>query len=143
MNQPTKQPSYKPYTYEYRIKLSDTDCAGVMFFARQFEIMHAAYEDFLENSGLPLSEIISNGHIALPIVHAEATFTKPVKLGTLIRVSLQCVSTSTSSFTIGYVLSVNKTQVGNGTTTHVAISQSTNEKLALPPAIMKLLDTIR
>lgn len=143
MNQPTKQPSYKPYTYEYRIKLSDTDCAGVMFFARQFEIMHAAYEDFLENSGLPLSEIISNGHIALPIVHAEATFTKPVKLGTLIRVSLQCVSTSTSSFTIGYVLSVNKTQVGNGTTTHVAISQSTNEKLALPPAIMKLLDAIR
>ena len=39
------------YVYQAKIKLHDTDAAGLLFFSQQFEIMHDAYEALLEKIG--------------------------------------------------------------------------------------------
>ncbi|NJO96449.1 MAG: hypothetical protein HC764_10845 [Pleurocapsa sp. CRU_1_2] len=57
-----------------RIYLSDTDAAGVVYFAKGLEICHQAYEESLIWGGISLKQMIQEGKIALPIVHAEIDF---------------------------------------------------------------------
>ncbi|MCA9407426.1 MAG: acyl-CoA thioesterase, partial [Candidatus Omnitrophica bacterium] len=60
------------YTYQTKIKLHETDAAGLLFFSNQFKLIHDAYESLLESLGLSFQELIRNKNYFLPIVHAES-----------------------------------------------------------------------
>ena len=66
------------YTYQTKIKLHETDAAGLLFFSNQFKLVHDAYEELLETIGLGFAELIRNKDYFLPIVHAEADFKLPL-----------------------------------------------------------------
>ena len=48
------------FTYQTKIKLHDTDAAGVIFFANQFKIIHDAYESLLEGIEFGFANLIRN-----------------------------------------------------------------------------------
>ena len=68
--------SAAPYVYSLRIRLHETDAAGVLFYAHLFRLAHDAYESFMAHIGFPLHALIGHGDSApglrLPIVRAEA-----------------------------------------------------------------------
>ena len=131
------------FNYLRRIYLADTDAAGVVYFAKGLEICHQAYEDSLAETGISLNQTIREGKTALPIVHAEIDFLRPIFLGDRIQVSLNTSLVNDREFAIAYQI----TPVGNleqilvkAQTKHVCIDPQIRQKIDLPLTILNWLE---
>jgi len=122
------------YTYQTKIKLHETDAAGLLFFSHQFKIIHDAYEALLETIGFGFPELIRNRDYFLPIVHAESDYKKPLFVGDLVEIQVRTVKVGKTSFTFAYtLLNTKKEVVGTAETVHVTINSETNKKIPIPP----------
>jgi 1,4-dihydroxy-2-naphthoyl-CoA hydrolase len=127
------------FTYKTKIRLHDTDAAGILFFANQFKIVHDAYEDLLEKFGWSFKKMLQGTDYFLPIVHAESDYKAPVFVGDKIAITVKVGHIGTTSFSFEYTLKRGKTLVGTAQTVHVTINQKTRKKIPLPPAMRKAL----
>ena len=131
------------FTYKTKIRLYDTDAAGIIFFANQFKIVHDAYEDLLESFGWSFKAMLKGTKYFLPIVHAESDYKAPVHVGDDIVITIQVGHIGTTSFSFDYTLKRGKTLVGTAKTVHVTINQKTSKKTPLPAALRKALSKYR
>lgn len=76
------------FEYLRQVRLSDTDAAGVVYFANGLEICHEAYEAFLTAAGVDLRSFFSGQTVAVPIVRAELDFRRPLYVGDSLVVQL-------------------------------------------------------
>lgn len=121
------------FTYQNKIKLHDTDAAGILFFSHQFEMVHDAYEALLEKIGLGFAELIHHKPYFLPIVHAESDYKMPLTVGDVIEIQVKVVDVGTTSFTFAYrILNAKGELVGTAKTVHVTIDKKTRAKIPLP-----------
>lgn len=121
------------YVYQTKIKLHETDAAGLLFFSRQFEIIHDAYESLLEKMGFGFAVLIRKKTYFLPIVHAEADYKRPLFVGDLITVEVSISEVGRSSFTFSYQIKNSKKQiVGTAKTIHVTIDKKKRKAIPLP-----------
>ena len=127
------------YTYTTKIRLHDTDAAGIIFFANQFKIIHDAYEEFLEKFDQKLQSIITQSNYFQPIVHAESDYKTPVFVGDKIIVAIKVGHIGNTSFAFEYTLKRGKTLVGTAQTVHVTIDQKTRKKMPLPATMRSAL----
>ena len=117
----------------YTIKLHDTDAAGILFFANQFRIVHDLYEQFLARIGSSFRERITAGDFVIPIVHAEADFLQPLRVGDTLEVTAIVARIGNSSFTLDYqLIDLEGWVVGTASTVHVTCDSQTHEKIVLP-----------
>jgi 1,4-dihydroxy-2-naphthoyl-CoA hydrolase len=94
-----------PYTYDLRIRLHDTDAAGVLFYGHLFRHAHDAYESFMEAIGFPLHELIGTGTapgVGLPIIRAQAQYLRPLRQGDAVRIELRVAEVRNRSFALDY-----------------------------------------
>ena len=128
----------KPFAY--RIKLGDTDAAGRIYFAAAFRIAHDAYEEAMAAIGLPVTTMIEEGKVGFPVVHAEATYALPLKLGDQVFVTTRIKKVGNSSVNFLHEL---KTASGEIAITihliHVTVSPKTGKTLKMPPAFRRAL----
>ena len=89
------------FKYSRRVYLADTDAAGVVYFARGIEICHEAYEESLAMSGISLKQMLQQA-IALPIVHAEIDFHRPLYCGDRLKIELRSNLINSSEFIVNY-----------------------------------------
>ena len=121
------------YTYQHKIKLHETDAAGLLFFSHQLRYVHDAYESLLEQMGLGFAELIKNKDYFLPIVHVESDYKLPLFVGDLLEIQIVVEDIGQTSFTFGYtILNHKKECVGTAKTVHVTISKKTHKKIPLP-----------
>ena len=131
------------YTYQTKIKLHDTDAAGLLFFSHQFEMVHDAYESLLERIGFGFAELIRHRDFFLPIVHAEADYKKPLFVGDVVTIQVFVESVGTTSFIFAYKLwDVKKRLVGIARTVHVTIDKKKHTKIPLPKAMKKKIEAL-
>ena len=128
------------FTYTTKIRLHDTDAAGIIFFANQLKINHDAYEELLDEFGLGLQVILKKTNYFQPIVHAESDYKTPVFAGDKIVIAIKVGHIGKTSFSLEYTLKRGKTLVGTAKTVHVTIDQKTREKIPLPPALRRALN---
>src|SRR5580698_4219787 len=128
------------FTYKTKIRLHDTDAAGIIFFANQFKIVHDAYEDLLEKFGWSFEKMLKGTNYFLPIVHAESDYLTPVFVGDKIVVAIKVGHIGNTSFSFEYTLKRGKTLVGTAKTVHVTINQKSRQKITLPPALRRALE---
>lgn len=128
------------FTYKTKIRLHDTDAAGIIFFANQFKILHDAYEDLLEKFGWSFQTMLQGSDVFLPIVHAESDYLTPVFVGDNITISIKVSRIGTTSFSFLYEIKRGKTLVGTGKTVHVTIDQKSRKKIPLPLSLRKALE---
>ena len=130
------------FSYSTRLKLRDTDAAGVAFFAAYYAIAHDAYEAFLESADAPLHSWLSEVH--LPIVHSEADYKAPLTLGTSFSVNIHCERLGTKSFTLSYQFSSDHQVFANLKTVHVTVSSgfAKTKAISIPNELKDLLNTI-
>lgn len=126
-----------------RIRLHDTDAAGRLYFARQFNIAHDAYEAMLDRAGFGLAALLARGRLALPIVHAAADYKRPLKVGQDVVVEIRLHRLGRSSFTLVYRLGSDGATVGHVTTVHVAVNPATGRKIMVPPRLRTALQKLR
>lgn len=128
------------HTFETTIRLQHTDGAGVVFFARFFELAHVAYEDFLEAIGQPLPADLGAAPILYPIVHAESDYRSMLRLGDRVRIELTVPVVKSRSFTLAYrFLTSGGDEVAALQTVHVAVDKSTGRSTRLPEALATAL----
>ena len=132
------------FQYSRRIYLGDTDAAGVVYFARGMEICHEAYEECLATQGISLQQMLQERTIALPIVHAEIDFYRPLFCGDRIQVNLTPELISNHEFITNYQIFLAddlEKAVIKAQTTHVCINPKLRIRTDLPEVIMEWLTT--
>lgn len=132
------------YEYNTKIRLFHTDAAGLMFFSNIFNIAFECFEEFLEKSGFSIKNILDDGSLITPVVHAEADYFKPLKIGDIITIRLTLNSSGKSSFALDYVFFKSSGEkVAEVKTVHVLVDPKSGKSLKIPDKIFKILDILK
>lgn len=129
------------YTYKTKIKLHETDAAGLLFFSNQFKLVHDAYEALLKEIGFGFAVLIRQKDYFLPIVHAEADYKAPLFVDDALNISIKLAKVATTSFIFDYTLTKEDGQlVGTAQTVHVTMDKKTNSKIEIPKDMRAALE---
>ncbi|KAM3100011.1 acyl-CoA thioesterase [Phormidesmis sp. 146-35] len=90
------------FTHERIVRFQDTDAAGVVYFANVLTICHEAYEASLMAVEINLKGFFSGSKTAVPIVHADVDFFRPMYCGDRLSIQLTPRAISDSEFEIFY-----------------------------------------
>ena len=86
-----------------KVRFSDTDPAGVMYFPRFLDRFHGVFEDwFDEQLGMPYHWVLEDNRIGFPTVHTECDYRKPCHFGELLDIELTVTRVGGRSFTCTY-----------------------------------------
>jgi len=128
------------FVYETKIRMQHTDAAGIVFFARFFELAHVAYEEFLTACGQPLPSDLAQAPLFFPIVHASSDYRASLRLGDAVRIEVEVREVKSRSFTLGYrVLGADATEAALLTTVHMAVAAATGRSTRLPEGLAAAL----
>ena len=124
-----------------KVRMHDTDMAGILYFAKQFRYVHDAFEDLCESLGLGLDTLFHQEEFVFVIVHAEADFLAPLRVGDLLEIEASLEKIGNSSFTIDYNIyrQSDRCLVGTAKTVHVTLDQKSRKKIELPAKLRALL----
>lgn len=130
--------------YERTIRLADTDAAGVIYFASLLAICHEAYEATLEERGISLQAFLKDTSVAIPIVHAEIDFFRPLLWGDRVKIALNPLLISENEYEIEYVVTgilEPEKLSAKAKTRHVCIDPVARRRISLPASLKVWLDT--
>lgn len=131
-----------PFTHNRTVRFSDTDAAGVVYFANVLSICHEAYESSLAASGINLKSFFNNPTAAIPIIHASMDFLRPMFCGDQLRIHLTPQQLDDYKFDIDYqifAVSSSEQLLAKAMTKHLCIEPMTRTKTQLPEAILEWL----
>ncbi len=95
----------RAHTHRRRVRFTDCDPAGIVYFPRYFDWFHQAMESwFDEDLGLAYSELITERRLGLPCVHTEADFKAGCRLGEDVEVELSVEELGNSSITLAFAV---------------------------------------
>ncbi len=131
--------------YSRVVRFGETDAGGVVYFAELLGFCHEAYEAGLAAAGVDVRAFFSGegastdrGYaVAVPIVHAQADFYRPMFCGDRLIFSLMPKLLTPDSFEVAYEVfgpgeSANGQKVAKALTRHVAIRTDSRRRCPLP-----------
>jgi 1,4-dihydroxy-2-naphthoyl-CoA hydrolase len=125
------------------VRFGETDAAGVMHFHHLLRWCHEAYEESLERFGIPAAEIFPQpGNItavALPIVHCEADYLRPLACGDPLAIALGPRQRNEGSFEVTYRFRRDGMETARALSRHQAIDPVTRRASELLPSILRWL----
>ena len=133
------------HRFETIIRLQHTDAAGVVFFARFFELAHLAFEDLLDALGNPLPQDLAGAALILPIIHAQSDYRAALRMGDHLRIDVTVDVVRSRSFTLGYVFTKSDDsnpegrEVAQLRTVHAAVDTTSGKATALPETLARAL----
>ena len=123
------------FSIKKKINFYDCDPAGILFFARIYELCHSCYESMIESFNLG-NNYWSNDEYIVPIIHSEAKYRNPFAYGQTANIELKVTSLKNSSFELRYEC---KNERGNlcteVKTVHVLVDKNTWKKKPLTEQI--------
>jgi 1,4-dihydroxy-2-naphthoyl-CoA hydrolase len=126
-----------PFIYQRTVRFQDTDAAGVVYFANVLAMCHEAYEESLAASGINLKSFFTNPAVAIPIVHANIDFLRPIFCGDPVFIHLISQNLGKDNFEIAYIVLSSNEKIAKAVTRHVCINPVTRTRQQLPDEIMK------
>jgi 1,4-dihydroxy-2-naphthoyl-CoA hydrolase len=128
------------HIHAFRVALHDTDAAGVLFFAHLFRHAHDAYEGFMTAIGWPLDAMIRDRELALPLVHAEADYRRPISHGQQVQIAVTVADIADGRFSIDYRFTDTSGAVlASARTVHAAVDPHRSRPIPLPPGLAAAL----
>jgi 1,4-dihydroxy-2-naphthoyl-CoA hydrolase len=125
------------FSIKKKINFYDCDPAGILFFARIYELCHSCYEAMIESFNLK-NNYWSNDDYIVPIIHSEAKYRNPFAYGQTANVELKVTSLKNSSFELQYECKNDRGDLCTEVkTVHVLIDKKTWEKKPLTEEIKK------
>ena len=124
------------------VRFGETDAAGVVHFIQLFKWCHEAWEESLEKYGILPQDIFPTTQIntrklcfALPVVHCEANYFKPLYVGDFINIELYPEKKNESSFALRFKFKKEGEEIGITNIRHVSINPITRKKCLLSKEI--------
>ncbi|MBM4764982.1 thioesterase family protein [Bacillus sp. B15-48] len=69
----------KIHEYSKRVEWGDTDAAGIVFSPNFYRWLDEAVHYFFESVGYPLTKVIKEEQITIPVVESKCSFQRPLK----------------------------------------------------------------
>jgi len=129
-------------TNKTKINFFDCDPAGILFYARIFQICHSAYESMISSFSLK-EDYWSNSDYSVPIISTQAKYLKPLKYGETVTIELTIAQLRNSSFELGYLCKNEKGEVCTEVKTiHVFVDKLTWKKKEINKEVKAGLERI-
>jgi 1,4-dihydroxy-2-naphthoyl-CoA hydrolase len=128
------------FSEHFVVRLPLTDAAGVLFYARIFEIEEELFERWLELGGFSLRSMLDGSLAPTPIVRCEADFRRPVRVGDKLAARLYAVDIGRSGYTLAWSFSLGHEQVMSAKVKRVAIDRESGESVDLPEVLRTWLE---
>lgn len=123
-----------------KVRMHDTDMAGILYFPRQFRFVHDALEDLLASEGTNFETIFHKEQFVFVIVHAEADYLSPLRVGDDLDIMVSVETIGRSSFSFVYkIYKKDGTLTGSAKTIHVALDTHTRKKIPIPHKLETML----
>ena len=91
------------FSKEIKVRFSDTDPAGVMYFPRFLDVFHGVFEDwFDEDLCMPYRWVLEDTRIGFPAVRTHCDYLAPFRFGETMVVTLTLQRLGERSFTCAY-----------------------------------------
>ncbi len=94
----------KTFHYGKKVRFGHTDPAGIVFYPRYFEMINEAIEDWFEELGYSFENMHLEHKFGVPLVHVEADFLKPSRIGDELNFTLTPVRLGRSSLVLEIVV---------------------------------------
>lgn len=123
------------FAHATRVRFQDVDAAGIVFFARVFDLFHDAYVEALRAGGVELSAVLAAKVWAAPLTSCDAQFRRPLRFGDEITVELRA-ELSERDMVVRYRVcptSDRAITLATGTTKHAFVDRATFARID-PPA---------
>lgn len=91
-----------PFEHHIVVRFKDVDRAGIAFFGCAFDYSHAAFEELLAAALPDLNEAFGALGWGMPVVHAEADYTEPCRLGERLSVRAEVARLGERSISFRY-----------------------------------------
>lgn len=119
------------FTSKRKINFYDCDPAGILFYARIYELCHSVYEEMIQIFNLEENYWVNDDYV-VPIIHSEATYHKPLVYNSFVLIELSVTSVGSSAFKLSYSC---KNETGDlcveVKTTHVFVDKKTWKKKSI------------
>jgi 4-hydroxybenzoyl-CoA thioesterase len=126
------------------VRFAHCDPAGIVFYPRFFDIVHEAKEDwFSAVIGLPFRQLITERRRGFPIVHLEADFFAPSRIGDEIDIAITAAELGASSLHLHYALSLGSEPRVNIRTVIVHIDLSSGRPLPIEGELRERIEAFR
>lgn len=131
------------YRYPCFIPFHLADPAGILFFGHAFTLFHQAFESFvIHQLECPWSFWFQNPEWIVPIKHAEAQYSSPLRAGQECQMELSVASVSTSSFSLTTIF--HQEQLCCSTkTVHIFCNRLSKQKMAIPQNLLSNLQQLQ
>jgi 1,4-dihydroxy-2-naphthoyl-CoA hydrolase len=132
-----KMPNFES---EILVTLSDTDAAGVVYFARFYDIAHRAMEEHFAKTNLSLGLMLREKDYITPVTSSSAEYKKPLRLSDRVRVSGNFAIESESTFATRIELFLPNDELSASVQfVHTCIDKKTWKRRALPEEMRECL----
>lgn len=129
------------FRFPYTIGLHDTDAAGLIFSANIIRICHIAYEALLEDIGYGMAVLFERRTMSLPVVHIEADFKQPLRVGNNVEIVARVAQIGNSSYRMQYELRTADSEIcATAATVQVCVDLRTYEAMDLPAEFRAALE---
>ncbi len=127
------------YVHETRVRLRDTDAAGVVYFASMLALASEAFEAFLIEHNETISELL-DAQVVTPVYHASCDYHRPVRAGDLLRIEMLAIEVRQQSFSLEFrIQQADGHRAATAQVIHVVVSGTTWEKRVIPERLRKAL----
>ncbi|MBT8379470.1 MAG: acyl-CoA thioesterase [Ignavibacteria bacterium] len=131
------------FTIKRRINFFDCDPAGILFYAKLFEINHSTYEEMIESFNLK-NDYWDSETFVVPIIKTDGEYLKPVKAEDQISINLSVTLLKENSFELTYEWFNNGGEiVAKARTVHIFLDKESWSKINIPEDIRAVLQSHR
>ncbi len=122
------------HSHRVRVRFQDVDAAGIVFFARVFDLFHDAYVEALRAHGIDLARVLDARTWAAPLTACDAKFRRPMRFGDELRVDIRAELVG-RDLVLRYSVraaSDGASEHASGTTTHAFVDRATFARIEPP-----------
>jgi acyl-CoA thioester hydrolase len=121
---------------------SDFDSAGIVFFPHFFRFVTQAEEELFLAAGVDRVQLMHENHVSMPRVEAYARFSKPIRMGAVIRVRLTPEIKGDKTIRYNFVIVDDQTSesLSEGYVTVVCVDAAKFKAAPIPHFIRKILE---
>ncbi|SCA64286.1 Uncharacterized protein SCG7086_DL_00040 [Chlamydiales bacterium SCGC AG-110-P3] len=120
------------FVTQNRVRMYDTDAAGILYFAQQFRFMQDAWEQLMDIMGFSLQYLIDESHWTMVMVHCEADYKMRLGVHDALTVHSNTGHIGETSFSIAHRIYRKEELIGTGKTVQVVLSKGTMSKIPVP-----------
>ena len=125
--------------FELRLQTywSDSDSAGIVFYANYFRFIEQAEEELFRAAGVDRFALLRENHVWMPRVETFSKFTRPIQMGAAIRVRLypQLKGEKTVRYDFQFLDESTGDKIAEGYVTVVCVDATNFKAAPIPEAI--------